>query len=188
MNAKVEDWGEKQFGLQLALGFDEIDRLIENLSVLRRDPEQHFHISARGPQESRLGDIEVSTLAANGAHNMQLSSLALAPGMEMPDARKRGRGVSFAPVRVLVMWALWMWGLYTAFEATFSAYATFATNDYRPILIRGVWACGLALIAFHGTAVLSNTRKARLPGIIAAFFVLFVLGELLHRLSAYSAP
>jgi hypothetical protein len=184
MNAKVEDWGEQQFGLQLALGSDEIDRLIKNLGVLQKDPEQHFHISAHGPHESRLGDIEVSTLAANEAHNMRLTSVALAPGMEIPDARKRGQGFSSAPVRVLVIWAMWTSGLYTAFEATFRAYASFATNDYRPILIRGVWACGLALTAFHGTAVLSNTWKARLPGIIAALLLLVVLGELLRRLSA----
>jgi len=184
MNAEVEDWGGKQFGLRLAIEPDEIDRLIENFRVLRKDPDQHFHISAGGPEEPRVGDIEVTTLAPGQAHNMRVTSVALAPGTEVPDAGSRPRS-TFARARALVIGSLWLGAVLAGSEALFRAYATYATNDYRPILVRGVWLCGVALIALHGATALSRTWKGRVPGIIAALLLLSVMGVLLKRLAAF---
>jgi len=43
---------------------------------------------------------------------------------------------SFGPL--LAFWAV---GVIAGLKAASAAYLTYATNDYRPILIRGVWAC-----------------------------------------------
>jgi len=184
MNAETADWGDGQFGLRLAIGPDEIDLLTENLRILRKDPDQHFHITSHVPRGHRLRDIEVSTLVAGQGHNMRLTSVALAPGTEVPDPVRTPRLI-VAPVRLLAIWALWLFGTYAGGAAAFMAYATYATADYRPILIRGVWMSGVALNALHAATMLSKTWKGRIPAVIGALLVLSVLGELLRRLSAF---
>jgi len=184
MNAEVEDWSDGQFGLRLALGPNEIDQLTENLAGLRKDADQHFHITAGGPQEPRVGDIEVSGLLPGQVHNMRLMSLALAPGTEVRDAGSMLR-VTVAPGRVLGIWLLWLGAAYAGCDATISASATFATNDHGAILMHGVWMTGVALILLHGATALSKTWKGRLPGIIGALVVLSVLNVLLSRLSLH---
>jgi hypothetical protein len=184
MNAEIEDWGENRLGVLLALDSDEIERLIVNLRVLRKDSNQHFHISADGPGETRLGDIEVSVRSPSQPHNMRMTSMALSPGTEIsdePSRRSRPKGNS---VRSRLMWAFWAVAIVAELGAVYSAIVTVATKDYRPILIGGVWASAIALVALHSVTLAARGWKRRLPGIVAALWVFYVLSEILRRLSA----
>ena len=84
MRGDIENWNNGWFGVSLGLSATEIDRLIELLTMIRADPEQHFHISSDYSGSGGLGDIEVYVAEAGGTSNLQLSGLALAPGSELP--------------------------------------------------------------------------------------------------------
>jgi hypothetical protein len=182
MNSEVEDWGKNRFGVRLALDPEEIDRLIASLRVLRKDSDQHFHISADNAGEARLADIEVGVLARGQSHNMRITSMALAPGSELPDPTSRSGRSKSNPVRSRLMWAFWAVGIVAGLQAAYAAFVTFATKDHRPILIGGVWASAVALIAMHSVTLAAKGWKGRLPGIAGALLVVYVLGEILRRL------
>jgi len=86
MHAELEDWNNGWHGLRLSLRPSDISRLIELLRNLQEDPEQHFHISSDYAGESGLGDIEISVAGESEQDNMRLSSLAIAPGTDVPEA------------------------------------------------------------------------------------------------------
>jgi hypothetical protein len=86
--------------------------------------------------------------------------------------------------RPVILGTLWLIGLLATLNALGVAYVTYATNDYRPILTRGVWSCGAALLAFLAATLLVRRWKARIPGIVASLLVVAVLAQLLARLAA----
>jgi len=85
-------------------------------------------------------------------------------------------------VRLVLLLAFWAVGVIAGLKAASAAYLTYATNDYRPILIRGVWACAVAFSAFHFAALSAKGWAGRLPGFVGALVVLYVLSQILHRL------
>jgi hypothetical protein len=87
MRGEIEDWNNGWFGVSLGLSIAEIDRLIELLTNIRNDPEQHFHISSNYAGSGGLGDIEISVAEAGSINNMSVSGLALAPGDDIPSTR-----------------------------------------------------------------------------------------------------
>lgn len=84
--------------------------------------------------------------------------------------------------RLFLLWAFWAVGVVAGLSAASAAYLTYATNDYRPILIRGVWESAGALVAFHFASFAANGWKGRLPGVIGVLLVLYVLSDILRRL------
>ena len=86
MHGELENWNNGWFGLRLGLTADEIEHLILLLSELRGDPEQHFHVSSNYSGAGGIGDIEFSVAGPEASNNLSLSSLALAPGSEVPPA------------------------------------------------------------------------------------------------------
>lgn len=87
-------------------------------------------------------------------------------------------------IRSLVLWSCWVVAVSCGLSATTGAYVTFATNDYRPVLVRGVWAATIGLIALHGAALAAKGWKGRSSSAAAALLNLVVLAELLRRLKA----
>lgn len=79
MRAELEQWESGWYGLALGMSAAEIDRLITQLSKLKADPDQHFHISSDYKGKAGLGDIEVYVKSPEEKDNMHLSSLAIAP-------------------------------------------------------------------------------------------------------------
>jgi len=184
MNAEIEDWGENRFGVLLALDPNEIDRLVVNLRALRKDLDQHFHFSADGPGVMRLGDIEVGSRSPGQPHNMRMTSMALAPGDEIPDRVLRPDRPRSNSVRSRLTGIFWVVAIVAELGAVYSAYVTHATNGYVPLLIGGVWASVVALIALHCVTLVARGWKGRIQGGVAVLGVLYVLGTILLRLSA----
>jgi len=85
MHGEIENWNNGWYGISLGLSAAEVDRLIKLLTNLRKDPEQHFHISSDYSGTGGLGDIEVYVAEAGSTSNLQLSGLALASGSELPS-------------------------------------------------------------------------------------------------------
>jgi hypothetical protein len=73
MNAKLEDWKNGWFGVDLGISRNEIDALIANLNMLKGDPDQHFHLSSDYKGAGGLGDITVSMQEPGTPDNMLIS-------------------------------------------------------------------------------------------------------------------
>lgn len=84
MHAKIDDWKNGWFGVQLAASPQEIEQLISQLQELLEDHDQHFHIGSDYKAESGLGDIEISVKSPSESDNLFLSSLAMRPGESIP--------------------------------------------------------------------------------------------------------
>jgi len=84
MQGEIENWNNGWYGVSLALSIADIDHLISQLTKLRGSPEQHFHITSDYSGSGGLGGIEICMAEAGAAHNLQIGSLALAPGSELP--------------------------------------------------------------------------------------------------------
>ena len=95
MRAKIDDWKNGWFGIELEIRSDEIDRLISLLQLIKSAPDQHFHISSDYKGDGGLGDIEIAIQPENVVSNMTLLGRALAPGDVIPDAN-RGIGESMS--------------------------------------------------------------------------------------------
>jgi hypothetical protein len=80
MHVAIEDWKNGWSGISVGIDPDEIDHLIELLKMIKKDPDQHFHISRDYKGTGGVGDIEVFIRSGNEKHNMSLSGRALAPG------------------------------------------------------------------------------------------------------------
>lgn len=85
-------------------------------------------------------------------------------------------------VRSLLLWGFWAVGVLFGLEAAAAGYVTHATNDLRPIWIRAVWECAVALVALHFASLAAKGWKGRLPGVVGTLLVLYVLSETLQRL------
>jgi len=83
MKADIEDWKNGWFGIELGIAPDEIDRLCDLLQMLKKDQEQHFHISSDYKGTGGIGDITVFISIEKQQHNMMLFSRAMAPGEEI---------------------------------------------------------------------------------------------------------
>ena len=79
MHVKTEQWKSGWFGVELGLSSEEIDRLIELLQMLKKEPDQHFHISSDYKGSTGIGDIMFYLQPANEANNMLISGKAIAP-------------------------------------------------------------------------------------------------------------
>ena len=96
MHAKLEDWKNGWFGVQLAIKRGEIDRVIELLRMLKGEPDQHFHFSSDYKAAGGLGDIAVFIQADEQASNMEPLGKALAPG-EHIDLQKPNKAPEPTP-------------------------------------------------------------------------------------------
>ncbi|HNC23473.1 MAG TPA: hypothetical protein PLU52_04640 [Opitutaceae bacterium] len=85
MHTKLNDWKNGWFGIELSLKPDEIDQVISLLQLLKRDPDQHFHLSSDGKGAGGVGDIEVSVQAPSKPSNMITMGEAIPPGGNIPD-------------------------------------------------------------------------------------------------------
>jgi hypothetical protein len=82
MHAKLIDWRNGWFGVELAIRTDEIERLVSLLQMIKSDPEQHFHLSSDYKGSGGLGDIEISIQPEGVFSNMESLGRAIAPGHE----------------------------------------------------------------------------------------------------------
>jgi len=182
VHAKVVDWPDGRIAVELAIASDEIAPLQTNLGVLRRDAGQHFHLSSDGGREpGRLADVEIFVMSPGDPHNLSMTSVALAPGTEVRGPRRWW----IAPPRSLAAGLLAIVGAVEGMSGAVAAYVTFATNDYRPILVRGIWHCAAALLALHGSSVLARGWKARTAALLLALAVLVPLRVILGRMSGH---
>ena len=83
MKAELEKWKEGWYGLSLGIRNDEIDHFISLLQELKKNNDQHFHISSDCNGTPGIGGIEIYVKAAAEEDNMYFSSLAKAPGDEI---------------------------------------------------------------------------------------------------------
>jgi len=57
MKVTVEDLSNSMINIELGLSPDEIDLLISRLAMLKREPDQHFHVSSNFDGSCRVGDL-----------------------------------------------------------------------------------------------------------------------------------
>jgi len=79
MHAKTEQWKSGWFGVELGLSLQDIDRRIELLQMLKKEPDQHFHVSSDYKGIAGIGDIEFYVQFEDEANNMLISGKAIAP-------------------------------------------------------------------------------------------------------------
>ena len=79
MHAKTEQWKSGWFGVELGLSPEEIDRLIELLQMLKKEPDQHFHVSSDYKGSASIGDIMFYVQSVDEATNMLISGKAIPP-------------------------------------------------------------------------------------------------------------
>jgi hypothetical protein len=84
MHAKLQDWKNGWYGVELGVSKDEIDSLIGLLGMLKREPDQHFHLSSDCKGAGGVGDIAVYVQAPDEPNNMVSMGKALAPGAVAP--------------------------------------------------------------------------------------------------------
>jgi len=80
MHSKLADWKNGWFGVELGLTEEEIDHVISLLEMLKKDPDQHFHLSSDYKAAGGLGDLLVYVQAPKEVSNMESLGRALAPG------------------------------------------------------------------------------------------------------------
>jgi hypothetical protein len=85
MHSKFEDWKNNWFGVQLGISKEEIDPLIDLLKMLKKEPDQHFHLSSDYKGTGGLGDITIYVQSPDEVDNMETLGKARAPGEEIDD-------------------------------------------------------------------------------------------------------
>ncbi len=78
MYVEIEDFKTGWYGINISIRKNEIDILIDQLNQLKKDKQQHFHISSDYEGESGVGDIEFN-IQENGTDNMSISGFAISP-------------------------------------------------------------------------------------------------------------
>ena len=87
MRTQLEDWKNGWYGVELAVTAEEIDALIEQLQMLKKEPDQHFHLSSTYEGSGGLGTITVYFQPPSEASNMEgIGRKAYAPGSIVPPA------------------------------------------------------------------------------------------------------
>lgn len=89
MHAKINDWKNGWYGIELSLKECDIDHLISMLQMLKGEPGQHFHLSSDYVGSGGVGDIEISVQPANMVSNMMSMSKAARPGESTPDRNEK---------------------------------------------------------------------------------------------------
>ena len=92
MHSKLEDWKNGWFGLELGISKIEIDELVRLLTMLKRDDQQHFHLSSDYKGGGGVGDITVYVKTPDESDNMEIMGRALGPGEEIVEDRKGDDG------------------------------------------------------------------------------------------------
>jgi hypothetical protein len=87
MHSKVERWKNGWFGVELGLSLDDIDRLIDSLEMLKREPDQHFHLSSDYKGTGGLGDFTLYVQTTDEPNNMIAFGKAIAPNREVDDEK-----------------------------------------------------------------------------------------------------
>jgi len=59
--------------------------LIEMLNIIKKDPDQHFHISNDYEEKTGVGEVTFYVKPSEEKDNMELLGRALAPGEEISD-------------------------------------------------------------------------------------------------------
>ncbi len=85
MRVTSEDWKNDWIGIDIGLSSKDIDYLIAMLNVIKKDPDQHFHISSDYKEKTGVGEVTFYVKTAEEKDNMELLGQALAPGTEIPD-------------------------------------------------------------------------------------------------------
>jgi len=83
MFVDIEDWKNGWLGLEIGLKPNEIDKMIELLTTLKHDHEQHFHITSNYKGEGGIGDIEIFVQDEKIKDSMHFLGEALPPGTEI---------------------------------------------------------------------------------------------------------
>jgi hypothetical protein len=83
MLVELANWNNGWSGVEIALTSREIDVLIERLTMLKNDPDQHFHISSDYKAPGSIGDIEIYVKQPDQPENMWIGGRALLPGEEI---------------------------------------------------------------------------------------------------------
>ncbi len=182
MHGSTEDWGNDLLEVQLALSPEDIDRLMRNLYVLRKDPARHFHLSLEGEPEGKLGGVVLLRLEPGQQENMSVGGCALYPGEEIPDPPRGLARIGAKRWRAIGAGLLGWGGVLSALGACVAAFVTVAGNDYRPVLIEGAWESVVAILAFHAAALLASGWKARAFSLAGSLLLLIPLSEILSRL------
>lgn len=86
MHAKLSDWKNGWFGLELSASTTEIEALIVQLQSLLNDQNQHFHLKSEYKADSGLGDIEISVKSPSEPDNLFLTGIAYPPGATIPES------------------------------------------------------------------------------------------------------
>jgi hypothetical protein len=85
MHAKLEDWKNGWVGDKPGVALGELESLIAKLTMLKGEPDPHFHLASDFEGAVGVGDITIYVQTLNEPNNMETSSNALAPGTEIPD-------------------------------------------------------------------------------------------------------
>jgi len=79
MFIELENFNTGWVGLKIALKTKDIDTLINNLILLKKEPSQHFHLSSSDFEgENGVSDIEIY-INDDSQENMQLTSFVIDP-------------------------------------------------------------------------------------------------------------
>jgi hypothetical protein len=78
MRVEIESLDTGWHQIYIGLKIEEVDLLIQRLSLLKKDKGQHFHIMSNYDGEPSVGDIEFY-LQENEEDNMILSGGAISP-------------------------------------------------------------------------------------------------------------
>ena len=88
MHTKLEDWKNGWLDIELGIAAEEIDVLIDRLEMLKKDHDQHFHLSSDYKGNGGIGDITIYVQSPNRVSNMErISSGAIAPGQRIDPPR-----------------------------------------------------------------------------------------------------
>jgi hypothetical protein len=78
MFVTIESYKTGWYEISIGIGPNEIDLLIKQLTQLKKDPDQHFHITSDYEGESGIGDIEFY-IQDDRKSNMAITGAAISP-------------------------------------------------------------------------------------------------------------
>lgn len=78
MFVTIENYKTGWYGISIGIGPNEIDLLINQLTRLKKDPDQHFHITSNYEEEGGIGDIEFY-IQDEEKSNMAITGTAISP-------------------------------------------------------------------------------------------------------------
>lgn len=107
MHIDKQDYGTGWYSIRVGISPKEIDALIGELQDLKRDPDQHFHISSELDDDSGISDIVIYVQEADENDNAYLAIMAILPEEGWPET---GLLVTFDwALRAIVDWSAYKW-------------------------------------------------------------------------------